>query len=74
MRKIRPEINAVYGDIEEVCREVNGGEILADPSRNKPVGGMTVSRKIITEFEEKKKIPKTSDYYKKLLESFERRP
>ena len=32
---------------------------------------MTVSRKIITEFEEKKDT-KTSDYYKKLLESFEK--
>lgn len=34
-QKIRPEMNAMYGDIEELYREVNGSDVLAEPDKQK---------------------------------------
>ncbi len=34
-RKIRPEMNAMYGDIEQIYQEVNGSDILAEPDQQK---------------------------------------
>jgi hypothetical protein len=48
-------------------------ENLNNSNQSKQTGRpLSLARKVFAEFEEKKKIPKTSDYYKKLLESFER--
>lgn len=60
---IRPEMNAMFGDIEELYREVNGSDVLAEPDTQKKLNEIQLylsTLKEKTKRDEKKEIIKES--------------
>ncbi len=57
-QKIRPEMNAMYGDIEGLYREVNGSDILAEPDKQKKLNDIQL---YLSELKEKAKETKEKE-------------
>lgn len=59
-QKIRPEMNAIYGDIEELYQEVNGSDILAEPDQQRKINEIQLYLSKLKEETEKTKKIKTT--------------
>jgi hypothetical protein len=46
-QKIRPEMNAMYGDIEEIYQEVSGSDVLAEPDEQKKLNEIQLSLSVL---------------------------
>lgn len=57
-QRIRPEMNAMYGDIEEIYQEVNGSDILAEPEQQKKINNIQF---YLSELKEKNKETKKQE-------------
>ena len=68
-QKIRPEMNAMYGDIEELYRAVNGSDILAEPDQQKKINDIQF---YLSKLKEKSKEIKT-EINKKLSNNFRKK-
>lgn len=50
--KIRPEMNSIYGDIEEIYKEVNGSDTIAEPEQQKKINDIQL---YLSELKEQRK-------------------
>lgn len=58
-QKIRPEMNAMYGDIEELYQEVNGSDVIAEPDKQRKLNDIQL---YLSELKEKSnEIKKTKE-------------
>lgn len=46
-QKIRPEMNAMYGDIEEIYQEVSGSDVLAEPDKQDKLNKILLSLSVL---------------------------
>ena len=61
-QKIRPEMNAIYGDIEEIYKEVNGSDIIAEPNQQKKINDIQLYlSKLKEEIKDSKKQEKNAN-------------